>query len=218
LWGWLEKSSHSFHFAPQSGGMFEATKFARSCEVSRTTISNYLSVLEATFVAHVVRPFTKHRPTEIVAAPKVYGFDTGFVCCHRGWQHLRQGDMGQLWEHFVLNEIQGVIQARTIRYWRDKRGHEVDFVHSKRGQPPAAIECKWSADEFDPSNLQAFRRQYPAGKNCAVAKDVTRGYRRRYGDIEVQFLSLCALLAEPSSVTQTHPRVLSSARSLATLP
>jgi predicted AAA+ superfamily ATPase len=180
----------------QSGGMFEATKFARSCEVSRTTISNYLSVLEATFVAHVVRPFTKHRPTEIVAAPKVYGVDTGFVCCHRGWQHLRQGDMEQLWEHFVLNEIQGVLQARTIRYWRDKRGHEVDFVYSKRGQAPAAIECKWSADEFDPSNLQAFRRQYPAGKNYAVANDLTRGYRRAYGDIEVQLLSLCALLAE----------------------
>jgi predicted AAA+ superfamily ATPase len=42
----------------QSGGMFEATRFARPCEVSRTTISNYLSVLEATFVMHVVRPFS----------------------------------------------------------------------------------------------------------------------------------------------------------------
>ncbi len=31
----------------QSGGMFEASRFAAPCEVSRTTISNYLSVLEA---------------------------------------------------------------------------------------------------------------------------------------------------------------------------
>jgi hypothetical protein len=36
----------------QSGGMFEASSFATPCEVSRTTIANYLSVLEATFVAH----------------------------------------------------------------------------------------------------------------------------------------------------------------------
>lgn len=42
----------------QGGGMFEATRFARDCEVSRTTISNYLAVLEATFVAHVLRPFS----------------------------------------------------------------------------------------------------------------------------------------------------------------
>src|SRR6266481_1970410 len=41
----------------QSGGVFEATKFARPCEVSRTTIVNYLAVLEATFVAHVIRPY-----------------------------------------------------------------------------------------------------------------------------------------------------------------
>jgi uncharacterized protein len=34
-----------------SGGIFEATKFTAPCEVSRTTISNYLAVLEATSVA-----------------------------------------------------------------------------------------------------------------------------------------------------------------------
>jgi predicted AAA+ superfamily ATPase len=60
----------------QSGGIFDATRFAGPCEVSRPTITNYLCVLEATFVAHVIRPFSTRRPTEIVAAPKVYGFDT----------------------------------------------------------------------------------------------------------------------------------------------
>src|SRR5215467_12374810 len=39
----------------QSGGTFEANKFALLSEVSRTTIATYLRVLEATFVAHVVR-------------------------------------------------------------------------------------------------------------------------------------------------------------------
>ena len=80
----------------QSGGIFEVNGFARPCEVSRTTITNYLSVLEATFVVHVIRPFSTHRRTEIVAAPKVYGFDTGFVCYHRGWAALRPEDLGLL--------------------------------------------------------------------------------------------------------------------------
>ena len=66
----------------QSGGMFEATRFAAPCEVSRQTISNYLAALEATFVVHAVRPFSSRRANEIVAAPKVYGFDPGFVCHH----------------------------------------------------------------------------------------------------------------------------------------
>lgn len=178
----------------QSGGIFEATRFARPCEVSRTTISNYLGVLEATLVAHVIRPFSTHRPTEIVAAPKVYGFDTGFVCYHRGWSRLRAEDMGHLWEHFVLNEAQAARQKRGLQYWRDKRGHEVDFVVAARGTPPLAIECKWSADEFDPTGLAAFRRQYPGGENLVVAHDVDRSYRRTHLGLDVRYLSLSSLI------------------------
>ncbi len=178
----------------QSGGIFEATKYARPCEVSRTTISNYLNVLESTHVAHVIRPFSRHRPTEIVAAPKIYGFDTGFVCYHRGWNELRTDDMGYLWEHFVLNEIHGVLQTRRIHYWRDKRKHEIDFVHVKRGGQPAAIECKWSADGFDPKNLLAFRRLHPNGDNYVVAHDLDRSYQLRFGDVTVRFVTLPALL------------------------
>jgi hypothetical protein len=39
----------------ESGAIFEATRFARPCEVGRQTITNYLAVLEATFVVHVER-------------------------------------------------------------------------------------------------------------------------------------------------------------------
>lgn len=87
----------------QSGSMFEATRFTAPCEVSRTTISNYLSILEATYVAHIIRPFSTHAATEIKSAPKVYGFDTGFICHTRGWLKLRKEDFGLLWEHLVLN-------------------------------------------------------------------------------------------------------------------
>jgi predicted AAA+ superfamily ATPase len=174
----------------QSGGIFEATKFAGPCEVSRPTIANYLRVLESTFVAHVIRPFSSRRPTEIVSAPKVYGFDTGFICYYRGWQQLRSEDMGILWEHFVLNEMMARLQTREISYWRDKRGHEVDFVFAGRRKHPLAIECKWSAEKFDSRNLEAFRRQHPEGENVVLAEDVTRPYMRSYGDLRVRFESL----------------------------
>ncbi|MCX6636282.1 MAG: DUF4143 domain-containing protein, partial [Acidobacteria bacterium] len=55
----------------QSGGLFEAASFASPCQVSRTTIQNYLAVLEATFVVTVVRPYHSSKAAEIVAAPKV---------------------------------------------------------------------------------------------------------------------------------------------------
>ena len=176
----------------QSGGIFEATRFARSCEVSRPTITNYLRVLEATFVAHVIRPFSTRRPNEIVAAPKVYGFDTGFACYYRGWNELREDDLGVMWEHFVLNELMARTQSRNIAYWRDKRGHEVDFVLARRRKKPLAIECKWSVDNFDPTNLRAFRYQHPEGENIVVAQDVERAFSRTFGTLRVRFESLQA--------------------------
>jgi predicted AAA+ superfamily ATPase len=185
----------------QSSGIFEATKFAHLCEVSRTTIGNYLSVLEATFVVHVIRPFSSRRPTEIVSAPKVYGFDTGFVCYHRGWSELRSEDMGLLWEHFVLNELMAQLQSREVRYWRDKRSHEVDFVLVRRRTTPLTIECKWKAETFDPRALLAFRRQYPEGNNFVVAHDVDRAFRRNYNGIEIRFVSLGELIAEIEKIT-----------------
>jgi predicted AAA+ superfamily ATPase len=178
----------------QSGGMFEATRFARDCEVSRTTIANYLAVLEATFVAHVVRPFSARRASEIVAAPKVYAFDTGFVCHYRGWSTLRDGDLGVLWEHFVLNELHARLQSRDIRYWRDKQRHEVDFVIQRRGAQPTAIECKWSAGGFDARNLAAFREIHPRGDNFVVCRDVGRAYRRTVAGVDIQFVGLNGLV------------------------
>lgn len=179
----------------QSGGIFEATRFAGPCEISRQTVSNYLSVLEATLVAHVVRPFSTRRSTELVSAPKVYAFDTGFVCYLRGWGELQRENLGTLWEHFVLNEFQACLQTQPICYWRDKNRHEIDFVvRGGHGRPPDAIECKWSADEFDPTNLLAFRRQYPDGRNWVVATDVDQEHVRLVKGIEVRYVSLQALV------------------------
>lgn len=179
----------------QSGGIFEATQFAIPCEVSRTTISNYLSVLESTFIVHVIRPFSSHRSSEIVSAPKVYAFDTGFVCYYKGWETLRTEDLGLLWEHYVLNEIHGRMQIRDLRYWRDKRHHEVDFILKKSAREILAIECKWSSDKFDASGVKAFRRLYPYGKNFVVSIDISRSFRRSYNGVVVEFVNLEQLIS-----------------------
>jgi uncharacterized protein len=179
----------------QSGGIFEASRFATPCEVSRPTIANYLSILEATYVVHVIRPFSRRRPTEIVAAPKVYAFDTGFVSFFRGWDRLRPDDMGVLWEHYVLNELQGRLQTRSILYWRDTQRREIDFVFQPRGKAPITIECNWRATAFDGKNLQAFRKQHPEGANYVVAGDVETPFARKIGELDVHFVDLETLVS-----------------------
>jgi len=180
----------------QSGRIFEATSFTAPCEISRPTVHNYLSVLEATYVFHIIRPFNTHRPNEIVSAPKVYAFDTGFVCHYKEWSDLRNEDLGYLWEHYVLNEVSGRLQTRDIYYWRDKRGHEIDFIMKTKSKEVVSIECKWKSDGFDSANLKSFRAQYKNGRNYVVSSDVDSSFTRKYGEISVRYVGLNELINE----------------------
>ena len=89
----------------QSGGLCQLTSFTAPCEASRQTLANYLDMLAMTGVVTVLRPYATNAQRELVAMPKVYGFDTGFVCHARGWRSLRREDCGNLWEHLVLDEL-----------------------------------------------------------------------------------------------------------------
>lgn len=186
----------------KSGGIFEATSFAGPCEISRATVSSYLDVLASTKVAHIVKPFSSRKSTEIISAPKVYAFDTGFICYFRGWHSLRDDDRGTLWEHFVLNEIHARVPGATINYWRDKRGHEVDFIISRRGSPTIAVECTWSAGSVDLGNLNIFSKNYPKIERYIVANDATRAFARATdgGSVEIVGLETLVrrLLQKPS--------------------
>ena len=185
-----------------SGGLFEATRFTAPCEVSRQTLANYLAVLEETFVAHIIRPFSTHRATEIVMAPKVYGFDTGFVNYAKGRSELRLEDMGFMWEHCVLNELHGYLQTRYINYWRDKGNHEIDFVIQNRvGNKLAAIECKFNSGPDDlvssgmARNFAAFRKHYPEGDNFVVSYNVDIPYKKQYKELSISFVNPRDLIA-----------------------
>ncbi len=196
----LERRASFEKFAEEvfisSGEIFEATKFTEQCGVSRTTITNYLSVLEKTYAAHILRPFHSRRSTEIIAAPRVYGFDTGFVAYHRGWNQLRRSDFGAMWKHFVLNELHASLQTRQFYFWKDKRGHQVDFVFARRIATPTAIDCAFSVSEYDPTGLQSFRRQYPQGENIVVCHDVTQPLTRSFREVTAKFIPLHQLVNE----------------------
>ena len=182
----------------QSGGQCELNSFTAACEASRQTLANYLDVFAATGVLHVIRPFAKNPSREIVAMPKVYGFDTGFVCHVRGIAQLRPDDMGGLWEHLVLDELLYHLQDEPIRYWRDKQKHEVDFVWVPRGRSPVAIECKWRSKNAELSSLEAFSTLYPEATRwvvCADRMDWICKERRGMKYIECGVINLPELIA-----------------------
>jgi predicted AAA+ superfamily ATPase len=170
----------------QSGGQLESTRTASAIGITRPTVESHLRALEITNAATLVRPFHGGGQNEVVKMPKVYGFDTGFVSFARGWDPLRQEDLGLLWEHFVLEQLQAHLPDTPVRYWRDKAGREIDFVLAQRRDQIDVVECKWNPDSFDANALKIFRGYYPKGKNYLVTPSGDPAYRKAYGKLEVQ--------------------------------
>lgn len=172
----------------QSGGMLDVSRLAVQSEVSRPTVNNWLEVYQTTHAVHLVRPFAAGGRREIVAQPKVFGFDTGMVCYARGWDTLRSEDCGLLWEHLVLDTLIAAGLTK-IQFWRDKQGREIDFVIPRGRDVVDAIECKWRPDSFEIRNLATFRAGYPQGKNYIVCPLTGPSYERIENGHRLVFLS-----------------------------
>lgn len=178
----------------QSGGLVEVNSLAKHAGVSRPTVMSWLDVFQITHTVHLLRPYAEGGRREILAQPKLYGFDTGFVCHARGWDALRTEDCGSLWEHLVLDVLLSIPVAQVC-FWRDKQRREVDFVIPRGRGRVDAIECKWNVDSFEPRSLSAFRESYPLGKNYVVAPQMTSGLVRKFGSLSVEFLPLTEVRA-----------------------
>jgi uncharacterized protein len=197
LYGFRDVNRFSLLFeyvCRQSGGQFDAAKASRALGMARTTVNSHLQALELTYAAAVVRPFHGNSRAELVKAPKVYAFDTGFVCWARGWHTLRSDDLGPLWEHVVLEHLQAKFPDQRVRYWRQWSGTEIDFVLERGRDEVDAIECKWDAGRFDARALKAFRASYPHGRNFVVTPDSGSSYVTNVDGLEV-------VVGPPSALT-----------------
>jgi predicted AAA+ superfamily ATPase len=169
----------------QSGGMADFSSLGKESELSRPTVMAHVEALSVAHAIFLVSPFAGGGRREIIRRPKIYGFDTGFVTFIKGWDSIREDDRGLLWEHLVLDELRARVDERTIGYWRDKSGRELDFVVKRTQGAVDVFECKMNPDNFDPEGLKVFRSQYPKGRNFVTGPWIDAPYDRRYGDLVV---------------------------------
>jgi len=182
----------------RSGDVFDSADFIQQCSMSRTAINSCLYILEKAGLVYPVRSFSSYKPDEITSAPRVFTFDTGFVCFYKGWSELTDEVKPLLWEHIVLNELIGRLQSRQFFYWRDRRGHRIDIVSAKRGIPPLAVICALHSEDADLESLFAFGRAYPDSTLAVVSSDISKPYRRISGSFNICMDSLESLISRLS--------------------
>ncbi len=131
------------------GQALSVSGLARDAGVARTTVDDYLSILEDTLVATRLPAFTPRLRVRERAHAKLYWFDPGVVrALRRTSGELGAEERGALFEGWVFGLLRayrdlGRHDDAELAYWApgQSRGTEVDFVIS-RGGAHVAIEVK----------------------------------------------------------------------------
>lgn len=171
----------------QSGSTFEITSLSKQSGLSRPTVMSHIEALQVANAIHVVRPFSGKGKKEIVKQPRIYAFDTGFVTYMKRLTTITDNERGILWEHLVLDMLK--VEFGEVFYWRDKNKNEVDFVLRGKDDEFIAVECKINPTKFFPKGILAFRRLYPKGRNYCFSPYVDKGYKLKFNDLVVTFVS-----------------------------
>lgn len=127
--------------AARTGQLLNLSTLAADCGITHNTARSWLSVLEASYLVHVLQPHHRNFNKRLVKTPKLYFYDPGLAAWLLGVQTPAQLVMhpqrGALFETWVVSEM---LKARFNRalasnlyFWQDRSGHEVDVLVEQGG-------------------------------------------------------------------------------------
>lgn len=140
--------------AAMTGRLVNLASLARDVGVSQPTADRWLSVLVASNIVYLLKPFSNNVTKRAVKTPKLYFLDTGLAAYLTKWntpEVLKNGAMaGAFFESFVISEViksyynRGILDA-PIYFYRDKEMNEIDLLIEENGTLHP-IEIKKHAD------------------------------------------------------------------------
>lgn len=138
--------------------------------VSHTTLSEWLNVLEASFIVFRLQPFYANIGKRLTKTPKLYFAETGLAACLLGLkteeQVSRDPLRGSLFENLVVSNILKHNLNRDeegeLFFFRTNDGLEVDLLRrTQDGVQPIEIKSSttWSKSLTD--GLEKYKRLFP---------------------------------------------------------
>lgn len=122
--------------AGRIGSIFNASELSNEIGVSTNTISSWLSVLEASYIVFLLRPYSGNTTKRLTKSPKIYFCDTGLACYLLGIetkeQLSRDKMRGHLFENLVISEFLkrrlNADRQNNLYFYRDSNQKEIDLV------------------------------------------------------------------------------------------
>jgi uncharacterized protein len=173
--------------AGRVGQLVNLSDLAGSTGVSATTLSQWLGVLEASFIVFRLPPYFENFGKRLVKSPKVYFVEPGLAAHLLGIREPAQiglsPSLGGLFENLVVVEALKSFYNRgeeaDLYFFRDSGGLEADLLVGKR-ESLVPIEIKASRT-FSPE----FCKNLP--KLQALSPKMTGGIVAYAGDREQEF-------------------------------
>lgn len=150
--------------AVYSGQIVNYDALSRDIGVSAPTIKTWLSILEASFIIHLLEPDSNNLGRALVKTPKLYFVDPGLLCyflrLDAKEELLLDPHKGAVVETMAVAELMkeryNKGKKANLTYYRDKAGLEVDTIADWK--KTFAIEIKSSSDTE--KKLSANTRKY----------------------------------------------------------
>lgn len=146
--------------AARSGQLLNLSALAADCGISHVTAREWLTVLEASYIVFLLRPYHRNFGKRLVKMPKLYFLDTGLMAYLLGIRDAGSlaihASRGALFEALVVSEWVkrqfNAGQPAELYFWRDNVGLEVDLLvpHGNQFMPVeiksgATFSSDWTA-------------------------------------------------------------------------
>lgn len=135
--------------AARTAQLLNISNLALECGVSQGTTRAWLSVLEASYIVHLLQPHHRNFGKRVVKTPKLYFCDTGLACSLLSIQDSAHAAIhpqrAALFETLIVGEMlkrrlnEGL--RSNLYFWRDNIGTEIDVV-VEEGHQLVPVEIK----------------------------------------------------------------------------
>ena len=155
----------------QIGAEVSTVEIGRQLDMSKDTVSSYLTLLEQAFVIFRLPGYSRNLRKEVTKMDKIYFWDLGVrnaVIDQFQPLSLRQ-DVGQLWENYLIAERRkmkfALLQRGKGYFWRTYDRAEIDYLEEVDGQL-SAFEIKWGDKTSRPPI--GFTKAYPTAATQTI--------------------------------------------------
>ncbi|GAB4227556.1 MAG: ATP-binding protein [Deltaproteobacteria bacterium] len=150
--------------AARTAQLLNLSSLASDCGVSHNTAASWISVLEASYIIHLLRPHHRNFNKRLVKTPKLYFCDTGLAAWLLGIREKSQlafhAQRGALFETLVVTEyLKGRLnrgEPSNLYFWRDSKGLEIDLL-LEEGDALIPVEIK-SGQTIAPDFMAGLRK------------------------------------------------------------